>query len=141
MMKQAYGGVIFDESGKVLLRRPSNGFDNTAWTFAKGKHEGRCSAEDTALREVKEETGYSCRIIGRVPGTFLGGTSINEYFLMTPDGEPGKFDWETEAVIWVSPEEAVGYIKQTGKEVARVRDLAVLEAAVLAYRALGLAKA
>ena len=136
-MKQAYGGVVFDSEGKVLLRRPSKGFDGTAWTFAKGKHEGGCSAEETALREVKEETGYSCRILGRVPGSFRGGTSINDYFLMAPDGAPGQFDWETEAVMWVSPAEAVPYINQTTKEVARVRDLAVLEAAVAAYRALG----
>ena len=33
-MKQAAGGVVFDDRGRVLVRRPRGGFGGYAWTFA-----------------------------------------------------------------------------------------------------------
>ena len=32
----AFGGVVFDKAGRVLLRKPTGEFDGYAWTFPKG---------------------------------------------------------------------------------------------------------
>ena len=36
-MKTAYGGIVIDTEGRVLLREPSGRSSGVAWTFAKGK--------------------------------------------------------------------------------------------------------
>ena len=130
----SYGGVLFDDHGRVLLREPTKHFDGYVWTFPKGRPDGAPSAEASALREVLEESGYHAQIIGRVPGRFAGGTGQNVYFIMQPRGPAGQHDAETESVRWVSPDEAVEMIQQTTNAIGRKRDLAVLEAAVAEYR-------
>src|SRR5437879_10429948 len=55
--KAAYGGVIFDDKGRVLLREPTGHYDRYVWTFSKGRPEPGESPEDTAIRETREETG------------------------------------------------------------------------------------
>jgi len=42
----------------ALVHRPR--YDD--WTFPKGKRDGRETDEETALREVLEETGFRCRL-------------------------------------------------------------------------------
>ncbi len=130
----AYGGILFDGKRRILLRKPTDEFDGYAWTFAKGRVKNRETAQQTAIREVLEETGYHAEIIGVVPGTFQGGTGSNEYFLMRPTGKPGPFDEsETEAVKWAPQDKAVKLIGMTRNEAGRDRDLQVLLAAVAAY--------
>ena len=52
------------------MRSPNNHWGGYIWTFAKGSHEeSDITTEDTALREVMEETGYECLIISRIPGS------------------------------------------------------------------------
>lgn len=124
---------MFDAEGQVLLRKPAGEFDGYVWTFAKGRLKSGSTPEQTALREVREETGYGAEIIAKIPDSFLGGTSVTEYFLMTPVGEPEAFDpKETEEIRWFSLDEAADYIKLTRNSVGRKRDLAVLRAAVAA---------
>jgi 8-oxo-dGTP pyrophosphatase MutT (NUDIX family) len=128
--KKSFGGVLFDDCDRVLLRRPANDWDGYAWTFAKGRMEKGGTPEGTALREVFEETGYRAVIVGEVPGAFAGSASTNRYYLMVPSSAPEPFDpRETEEVRWVSHEKAVGLIKQTRNQTGMERDLAVLEAA------------
>jgi 8-oxo-dGTP diphosphatase len=127
----SFGGVLFDDDDRVLLRRPANEFDGYVWTFPKGRMEEGGTPEATALREVFEETGYRAVIVGEVPGSFAGGASTNRYYVMIPSGEPEPFDpRETEEVRWASAEVAAGLIQQTRNLTGRERDLAVLEAAV-----------
>jgi 8-oxo-dGTP pyrophosphatase MutT (NUDIX family) len=130
----AWGGVLIDAQGRILLREPSNHFDGYVWTFAKGKREPGDTPEEAALREVLEKTGYHAEIVDRIPGSFPGGTGYTEYFLMRPVGKPAKFHWETASVKWVSFDEAPTYIAQTTNRTGRQRDLAVLEAAQRAYK-------
>jgi 8-oxo-dGTP pyrophosphatase MutT (NUDIX family) len=127
--KMSYGGVLLNDEKQVLLRRPKGDFDGYVWTFPKGKGEPGASPEDTALREVKEETGYTAEIVGKIPGQFEGGSGSTEYFVMRPLGEPAPFDQsETEAIAWVSLDDAVNHIAQTRNEIGRRRDQSVLAA-------------
>ena len=107
--KIAYGGVLFDTEGRVLLREPRDHYDGYVWTFAKGRPDPGETAEAAALREVQEETGVKAAIVTPIPGDFVGGTTLNRYFLMVPDGpiQPLPPDTsETVSVRWVLPEEA-----------------------------------
>ena len=129
--KMSYGGVLLNNERKILLRRPRGDFDGYVWTFPKGKEKAGSTPEETALREVKEETGYTAEIIAKIPGRFEGGTGVTEYFLMRPLGRPGVFDKsETEAIVWISLDEAPKHIAQTRNVIGRKRDQSVLEAVV-----------
>ncbi len=127
----AYGGVIIDTSGRILLREPTNHYDGYVWTFSKGRPEGGESEEQTALRETCEETGVVTTILARLPGIFPGGTTRNVYFLMRPTGEICERGPETASVHWTAtPEEARRMLGQTTNPTGRTRDLAVLDAAL-----------
>jgi 8-oxo-dGTP diphosphatase len=52
----AAGGVVRRNGGVMIVHRPK--YDD--WTFPKGKLEEGESFEDAALREVLEETGWTC---------------------------------------------------------------------------------
>lgn len=134
-LNAAYGGVVFDAEGRVLLREPANHFDNYVWTFAKGKPDKGETPEEAALREVLEETGIKASILAPIPGDFLGGTTVNRYFLMVPDGEVplSTPDKETASIQWAHPDAARTLIEQTTNLKGRTRDLAVLEAGVKAW--------
>ena len=78
-----YGGIVFNDEGHVLMRSPSNFWGGYIWTFAKGSYEeSDATTEDTAIREVKEETGYECSIMARIPGEFESDTCMTKYYLM-----------------------------------------------------------
>jgi 8-oxo-dGTP pyrophosphatase MutT (NUDIX family) len=128
-MKKAYGGVVINAAGQVLLREPSGQYHGYAWTFAKGKPIGGETPPETALREVFEETGVRARILLKIPGSFDSTNTSNEYFLMAPLEETGIFDSETAAIQWASRDSAVELIRQTLKPRRRRRDLRVLKIA------------
>jgi 8-oxo-dGTP pyrophosphatase MutT (NUDIX family) len=134
-----YGGVVFDQDGLVLLREPTNHFDNYVWTFAKGAPDGHETPQQTAIREVREETGVEAEIIGLVPGVFAGGTGTTVYFMMRCLAEQplgSKAKRETAQIRWVSEHEAKELIAETTNAKGRKRDLAVLAAAYKAWRTL-----
>lgn len=130
--KQAYGGVLVNKKGEFLLREPTNHFDGYAWTFPKGKID---NAEEhpvtTALREVKEESGYDGHIVDHVPGNFVSGSGSNSnYYLMRAKNyEPHKLDNETQGLTWASYKNAKDLISQSKNVLGRQRDLKVLDAA------------
>jgi 8-oxo-dGTP pyrophosphatase MutT (NUDIX family) len=129
VLVKAYGGVVLDK-GRVLLRRPKGDFDGYVWTFPKGRPDAGEAPEQAALREVKEETGYSAKVIRKLPGSFRGGTSVSEYFLMSPVGSPSPFDSkETSAIRWATIDKAAKLIGMTTNEIGQGRDLSVLKAA------------
>lgn len=136
-MKKAYGGVVINPSGQVLLREPAGHYKGDVWTFAKGKPESGESPEQTAVREVLEETGYRAEIVEKVPGSFDGSRTSNEYFLMVPVEDTQHFDAETQAVRWATGEEARQLIQLNQKPKRRRRDLRVLKLALALFRSLG----
>jgi 8-oxo-dGTP diphosphatase len=135
-MKKAYGGVVINPSGQVLLREPVGHYKGDVWTFAKGKPEFAESPEQTAVREVLEETGYLAEIVAIIPGSFDGSRTSNEYFLMSPVENTDHFDAETQAVRWATGEEARQLIKLNQKSKRRRRDLRVLKVALALFRSL-----
>src|SRR5215471_1163013 len=135
-MKKAYGGVLINSRGQVLLREPSGHYKGDVWTFAKGRPAPGESAEETALREVLEETGYEAEIAAKIPGCFDGKRTSNEYFLMRPVENTRQFDEETQAIRWVSAAEARRLIKLNRKLRRRRRDLRVLKLAFVLFRSL-----
>jgi len=132
---EAYGGVVFDGYGRILLREPTNHYGDYVWTFAKGgqRPEDR-SPEDAALREVLEETGVEAVIEAPIEGRFGGDTSVTIFWLMMAvrvAGEPKPK--ETQQVRWVTRDEAPALIGQTITPKGRQRDLDVLRAALELY--------
>ncbi len=128
---QAYGGVLINERGEVLLREPTNHFDGYVWTFAKGKPDHKESPATTALREVFEETGYRAKIIGVLPGLFKSGNSSSAFFIMIPDDTQAteKFHWETQSIDWCSFSKARAKVALSTNKLGRQRDLHILNAA------------
>jgi 8-oxo-dGTP diphosphatase len=140
---KAYGGILM-HGGSILLREVANHFDGYGWTYAKGKVDAGETPEETALREVREETGYNAEITHFIPKVFTsyqGSTTafyimkpvnkIKDFHLETHQANTDKqFHWETEQVKWVTRAEAEELIKQhtTNRQGLR-RDLEILEAA------------
>ena len=84
------------------------------WTLPKGTPDAGETIEETALREVGEETGLKVRIVAPLPSIEYAfvqdGTRIQKtvhYFLMEPvGGDLAQHDHEFERVRWVAFEEA-----------------------------------
>lgn len=136
MSKRSYGGAIFDDQGRILLREPTNHYGGYAWTFPKGGIDPGETPDQAALREVLEETGYSGELLAQVPGQYKGDTSSNFFFLMqagNQDIEKMLANGETNDVKFMTYEEAKNMISQSTNEAGKKRDLEILEAAYKTY--------
>ena len=95
-------------------RRETSG----TWTLPKGTPEAGETTEETALREVAEETGLTVRILApfdSIAYTFVQhGTRIHKtvhYFLMAPTGgDLARHDHEFDEVRWIPLAEAPGIL-------------------------------
>ena len=106
---RAAGGVVFRKTpkGKVrvlVVHRPQ--YDD--WTPPKGKADKGESPEETAIREVLEETGYRCRIVAPLGPTryrVQGGVKEVHWFGMRPLPDSPGFtkNSEVDQVKWLSP--------------------------------------
>ena len=107
--------MISRESGiaSFVAGRRSHSHAGT-WTLPKGTPEAGETTEQTAVREVNEETGLRVRItepFGSIEYTFIQhGTRIRKtvhYFLMEPvGGALADHDHEFEEVRWIPMTEA-----------------------------------
>jgi 8-oxo-dGTP pyrophosphatase MutT (NUDIX family) len=107
----AGGIVVRFEAGRPHLvigsRRRER--DGRTWTLPKGTPEAGESREETAVREVEEETGLKVRItqpFDSIEYTFVqSGTRIHKtvhYFLMDPiGGDLARHDHEFDEVRWI----------------------------------------
>lgn len=109
------GGIVFRKEKNQTLILVSQHSGHHGWVFPKGfiadkiKGEGK---EETALREVKEETGVLGKIIQPlVPVTYwyvFEGEKRKKtvyYFLMGyVSGDISDHDWEMENVEWITPD-------------------------------------
>jgi 8-oxo-dGTP diphosphatase len=110
---RAAGGVVFRRTPKGNLRvlvahRPR--YDD--WSLPKGKADAGETPEQTAVREVLEETGYHCRIVTalgptryRVPG---GAKEVNWYAMKPLPDSPGfEMNAEIDQIKWLSRRRAL----------------------------------
>ena len=105
------GGLVIQE-GKILLIQAENLGGEIVWAFPKGHGRKGESAQQTALREVQEETGYLCRIVRELNPTmyFFRDRSrlirkTVRWFLMEPLEQIGAHDNEVSQIAWVPLEE------------------------------------
>jgi len=110
----AAGGVVLRESDHgrevALLGRANDG----SWVFPKGTPTHGESLEETAVREVREETGLDVRILrplGEMTYSFAAaGDRVHKvvhFFLMeATGGDPSLHDAEYDEVRWVTVPEA-----------------------------------
>lgn len=102
----------------MLVHRPK--YDD--WSFPKGKLEPGETVEETALREVTEETGLKCRIIGRL--------ATSRYNYRTRRAEPPR----PKVVHYFLMERVSGRIRVPGDEIDQAAWFDLDEAArVLTY--------
>ena len=88
--------------------------DSRTWTLPKGTPDPGETTEQTALREVAEETGLEVRITGPLDSIeywfVQSGTRIHKpvhYFLMEPiGGDLARHDREFDEVRWIDFSEA-----------------------------------
>lgn len=103
---RASGGVVVRGPASspevALVHRPA--YDD--WTIPKGKDDPGESPQIAALREVHEETGFHCGLVGPAGVTTYQvplGLKRVEYFLMRPIRHAGFVaNAEVDAVRWVS---------------------------------------
>lgn len=113
------GGIVFRiDAGRaslvVGLRRREGDRHGGTWTLPKGTPDPGETIEQTAVREVEEETGLRVRILEPLPSISYSfvqdGTRIHKtvhYWLMEPvGGDLSRHDREFERVRWISFEEA-----------------------------------
>lgn len=92
--------------------------DGVTWTLPKGTPIAGETTEETALREVAEETGLTVRITGDLDSIeywfVQRGTRIHKtvhYFLMEPTGgDLARHDHEFDQVRWLSFQDARGVL-------------------------------
>lgn len=112
------GGVVFQKTPKgidILLCQHSY---HHGWGFPKGligdKKEGE-SKEETAIREVKEETGADGEILGQIEPITYWYKFENEkvkktvyyYVMKYLGGDISKHDFEMEDVKWVEKDKVL----------------------------------
>lgn len=110
----AAGGVVLrgSESGLevVIAGRASDGM----WVFPKGTPDEEETIEETALREVAEETGLAVRILASIGSTDYWFASrgvryhkVVHFFLMeSTGGDVAAHDHEYDVVRWAPVDEA-----------------------------------
>lgn len=108
---RAAGGIIRRHGSRgamkiALIHRP--GYDD--WTFPKGKVDAGETLEETALREVEEETGYRCRLVRPLGCTAYadrrGRDKVACYWIMDVQGGRFKPGDEVDEIRWVTVDEA-----------------------------------
>ena len=116
----AGGIVVRYEAGRPQLvigsRRRER--DGRTWTLPKGTPKRDETTEETALREVGEETGLEVRITGvlhAIEYRFVqSGTRVHKtvhYFLMEPTGgDLDRHDHEFDQVRWIDFDEAASIL-------------------------------
>lgn len=110
--ERSAGGVLRD-GDKVLLVLGTNLKGEPVWTFPKGLVERGEKPEQTAMREVREETGYEAEIIRPLEPSvywfYRDGQRVKkrvDWFLMRPLRKVAGHDWEILETEWVPIEEA-----------------------------------
>jgi 8-oxo-dGTP diphosphatase len=112
----AGGGIVCREGATglevLLVHRPK--YDD--WSLPKGLARPGEPIEACALREVAEETGLQCRIVGEVGSVDYanrhGRPKRAVFFTMVPVGQAAQECGEVDATTWLPWREARGMVKR-----------------------------
>jgi 8-oxo-dGTP pyrophosphatase MutT (NUDIX family) len=119
------GGVVFNADQEVVVivptRRSADG--SRVLALPKGHPDGKESAAEAALREVREETGVVAELVeplGQVKYWYQRGgkriAKVVEFFLLSyVSGDVADHDHEVEAARWIPAEEAAGTLTYDGE--------------------------
>ncbi len=110
----AAGGVVMRGAGEGLEVVLAGRASDSTWVFPKGTPDRGESIEDTAIREVREETGLDVSIVKPIGVTdywfAVPGERVHKFvhfFLMRASGgDVSRHDHEYDDVRWVPVEEA-----------------------------------
>ena len=110
------GGVLFRGNQVLLIKTPSG-----HWSFPKGRIEKGEKPEETAIREVLEETGVRGKVVDYLDEisywfTFEGERvfkSVKFYLMLYVEGEP-KPSWEVQDARFFQQNEVSRLLKYTG---------------------------
>jgi 8-oxo-dGTP pyrophosphatase MutT (NUDIX family) len=133
-LRRAYGGVVIDGEGRLLLREQAAEDGNASWSFAKGVTMAGERDIDAARRAVLEQTGWRCSIVTALPGWFVGDTTASRFFIMSPLSDTARAEAEHPRVCWASFAESAELIGAAPVSKARERDLSVLREAERVWR-------
>jgi len=111
------GGIVIrfaDGAPHLVVGKRKRERDGVTWTLPKGTPDPHETTEETALREVREETGLEVEIVrtfDSIEYWFVQGrTRIHKtvhYFLMVPTGgDLARHDHEFDEVRWIAFDEA-----------------------------------
>ncbi len=133
------GGVLYrrsDNALEIAVTRHKDMHGNDVWTLPKGLVETHESPEETALREVEEETGLKGRIVGKVAeSTYWFAVpeegvrykkTVHFYLMEYVSGDTADHDWEVEEVQWLDPERAMELLSYRGEREILSKALALL---------------
>lgn len=110
----AAGGVVYRQGAGGLEVALAGRFADGSWVFPKGQPDGDETLEETALREVREETGLQVRAVsalGQVEYWFAAGPervrkAVHFYLMEPTGGDTSLHDHEYDEVRWVPVGEA-----------------------------------
>lgn len=118
MREVSAGGLVVDDprqprEGLLIAHRLRNG--SLVWSMPKGHVESGESVQDAAVREVREETGISARVLAPLGVTdywFMHDGArihkwVHHHVLVHPQGELSREDAEIEDVAWVPVDDLV----------------------------------
>lgn len=103
--------IVTDEQGRILLVKRR---DNTLWALPGGGHDIGETIEQTAIREVKEETGLDVEITG-ITGVYTNPAHVVAFtdgevrqqfslcFTTTVLGGELAIDHESTDIAWTAP--------------------------------------
>ncbi len=130
------GGVVCEEHGGDVMIAVCGRLKTGLWALPKGTPDAGETLEETALREVREETGLSVEIaapLGHIEYWFTGDSErIHKrvyFYLMRPCG--GSFDDhdpEFDVVRWVSAVEARDTLTYPSEREVLQRAMSALDA-------------
>ena len=132
------GGLVIryaDGLPQLVAGRRRRDRDGVTWTLPKGTPHAGETTEQTALREVQEETGLEVeilRVAGSIAYSFVqSGTRIRKtvhYFVMrATGGELAQHDHEFDEVRWVDVAEAATLLTFETERALVARTAATLE--------------
>lgn len=108
--------IVTDEQGRILLVKRR---DNTLWALPGGGHDIGETIEQTAIREVKEETGLDVEITG-ITGVYTNPAHVVAFtdgevrqqfslcFTTTVLGGELAIDHESTDIAWTTPADIDG---------------------------------